>query len=157
MPSGEEGTAEALKCAACNCHRNFHRKEVKSEHYYSTPPHGQRNHHRKRTHSYPQAFPSGPAQPPSMVNLGGGTAAESSSGEHAVMRPPFSGSRKRFRTKFSQEQKDRMQEFAEKLEWRIQKEDEEEVHRFCSEAGVKRQVFKVWMHNNKQAMKRRQI
>lgn len=27
MPSGEEGTLEALKCAACNCHRNFHRKE----------------------------------------------------------------------------------------------------------------------------------
>lgn len=26
MPSGDDGTLEALKCAACNCHRNFHRK-----------------------------------------------------------------------------------------------------------------------------------
>lgn len=28
MASGEEGTAAALRCAACNCHRNFHRKEI---------------------------------------------------------------------------------------------------------------------------------
>ncbi|MCD7456993.1 hypothetical protein HAX54_033808 [Datura stramonium] len=28
MPAGEEGTMDALKCAACNCHRNFHRKEA---------------------------------------------------------------------------------------------------------------------------------
>lgn len=31
MPSGEEGTAGALKCAACNCHRNFHRREAEGE------------------------------------------------------------------------------------------------------------------------------
>ncbi|KAK9996841.1 hypothetical protein SO802_021527 [Lithocarpus litseifolius] len=31
MPStGDEGTIEALKCSACNCHRNFHRKEIES-------------------------------------------------------------------------------------------------------------------------------
>ncbi|MCL7037144.1 hypothetical protein MKW94_015346 [Papaver nudicaule] len=24
--SGEEGTSASLKCAACNCHRNFHRR-----------------------------------------------------------------------------------------------------------------------------------
>ncbi|CAA6654500.1 unnamed protein product [Spirodela intermedia] len=28
MPAGEEGTAAALQCAACNCHRSFHRREV---------------------------------------------------------------------------------------------------------------------------------
>nr|WBK62440.1 mini zinc finger 2 protein [Larix kaempferi] len=31
MGSGEEGTAAAMLCAACNCHRNFHRKEVENE------------------------------------------------------------------------------------------------------------------------------
>nr|ABY61019.1 mini zinc finger 1 [Welwitschia mirabilis] len=31
MPNGEEGTPGALKCAACNCHRNFHRREVEGE------------------------------------------------------------------------------------------------------------------------------
>ncbi|PHU21805.1 hypothetical protein BC332_06912 [Capsicum chinense] len=28
MPSGGIGTPEALKCAACSCHQNFHRKEI---------------------------------------------------------------------------------------------------------------------------------
>ncbi|KAM7460175.1 hypothetical protein LguiA_028233 [Lonicera macranthoides] len=28
MASGEEGTIAALTCAACGCHRNFHRREV---------------------------------------------------------------------------------------------------------------------------------
>ncbi|BFG32775.1 hypothetical protein CerSpe_190490 [Prunus speciosa] len=31
MASGEEGTTEALTCAACGCHRNFHRREVETE------------------------------------------------------------------------------------------------------------------------------
>ncbi|CAK7327991.1 unnamed protein product [Dovyalis caffra] len=31
MASGEEGTAAALTCAACGCHRNFHRREVETE------------------------------------------------------------------------------------------------------------------------------
>ncbi|CAK9138101.1 unnamed protein product [Ilex paraguariensis] len=31
MASGEEGTSDALTCAACGCHRNFHRKEVEDE------------------------------------------------------------------------------------------------------------------------------
>lgn len=31
MPSGLEGTLEALKCAACGCHRDFHRKGTEGE------------------------------------------------------------------------------------------------------------------------------
>ncbi|KAK9684554.1 hypothetical protein RND81_10G217800 [Saponaria officinalis] len=31
MASGAEGTSSALVCAACSCHRNFHRKEVDTE------------------------------------------------------------------------------------------------------------------------------
>ncbi|KAH0459436.1 hypothetical protein IEQ34_012250 [Dendrobium chrysotoxum] len=34
MASGEEGTTAALRCAACNCHRSFHKREVDDE-----PPH----------------------------------------------------------------------------------------------------------------------
>ncbi|PON67316.1 ZF-HD homeobox protein, Cys/His-rich dimerization domain containing protein [Trema orientale] len=30
MASGEEGTTAALTCAACGCHRNFHRREVET-------------------------------------------------------------------------------------------------------------------------------
>ncbi|KAK1279076.1 ZF-HD homeobox protein [Acorus gramineus] len=31
MASGEEGTGEALKCAACGCHRSFHKREVEND------------------------------------------------------------------------------------------------------------------------------
>ncbi|KAG8050747.1 hypothetical protein GUJ93_ZPchr0009g2010 [Zizania palustris] len=31
MASGAEGTAAALLCAACACHRSFHRREVEAE------------------------------------------------------------------------------------------------------------------------------
>ncbi|KAF8398076.1 hypothetical protein HHK36_017003 [Tetracentron sinense] len=31
MAAGEEGTSAALKCAACSCHRNFHRRETETD------------------------------------------------------------------------------------------------------------------------------
>ncbi|XP_040988581.1 mini zinc finger protein 3-like [Juglans microcarpa x Juglans regia] len=31
MASGEDGSNGALSCAACGCHRNFHRREVETE------------------------------------------------------------------------------------------------------------------------------
>lgn len=31
MASGEEGTTAALTCAACGCHRSFHKREVETE------------------------------------------------------------------------------------------------------------------------------
>lgn len=71
-------------------------------------------------------------------------------GRENTMTDDAPSSKKRFRTKFSKEQKVRMQQLAEELGWKIQKEDEEQVEQMCDELGVKRQVFKVWMHNNKQ-------
>ncbi|KAL3505307.1 hypothetical protein ACH5RR_035148 [Cinchona calisaya] len=166
MPSGEEGTLEAFKCAACNCHRNFHRKEQPINcgdgggaivvHQLQLPPPplqpspSSNNHHSHWTNNMVQpvkmAFGSGG---------GSGSAATDSSSDQEFnfnAHPPphqFVLAKKRFRTKFSQEQKDKMLAFAEKLGWRIPREDDTEVQRFCAEVGVKRQVFKVWMHNNK--------
>lgn len=93
---------------------------------------------------------------------GGGSGATDSSSEELNFntyqqatsvppqpQPPFVLAKKRFRTKFTQDQKEKMLEFAEKLGWRIPREDDTEVQRFCSQVGVKRQVFKVWLHNNK--------
>lgn len=198
MPSGEEGTQEALKCAACECHRNFHRKEIEGESqyvsncYYSHNPN--RNSSRRETvppqHSHPlplplppqphhlhhqyHKFPHGLSTSPTAGHIapmmmafgsGGGAPAESSSedlnmyqsnvGVQTSAQAPQS--KKRFRTKFTQEQKDKMMELAEKLGWKIQKHDEQQVQQFCSEVGVKKQVFKVWMHNNKQAIKKKQM
>ena len=187
MPTGEEGTPEALKCAACECHRNFHRKEINGESqyapscYYTYNP-NRNNTRRDAVHPPSQLHPqqptplhqqrfslglsTSPTMPiaPVMMNFGGGGSAESSSEDlnmfHSNARGQAShpqSSKKRFRTKFSQEQKDKMMEFADKLGWRIQKQDEQEVQQFCAQVGVKRRGFKVWMHNKKQAMKKKQM
>ncbi|KAF7809720.1 zinc-finger homeodomain protein 6 [Senna tora] len=150
MPSGQEGTVESFTCAACNCHRNFHRKHPHhpqphllplSNYYYNSL-------HRHRHHQHPTFIP------PLMVALGGGRE------DLDVFRSNTAGSeqpKKRFRTKFTEEQKEKMMEFADKLGWKIQKHHDQELRQFCSQVGVKRKVFKVWMHNNKQAKKQQQV
>ncbi|KAG5050920.1 Zinc-finger homeodomain protein 6 [Glycine soja] len=196
MPNGEEGTPESLKCAACECHRNFHRKEPhqgvlvesqlqhvllnKNNRNINTIIHSPDSHHHLQfptPHSHLHGGP--PVVQPVMLGFGGSGPAESSSedlnmfqtndhgggGNNLLLspvqqQPPLlssSSSKKRFRTKFTQQQKDRMMEFAEKLGWKIQKQDEQELHQFCSQVGVRRQVFKVWMHNSKQALKKKQM
>lgn len=88
---------------------------------------------------------------PVMLAFGGTVeaAGDSSSDDGEVS----GNTKRRFRTKFSGEQKGKMMEFAKELGWKIQKHDEQQVHKFCTEIGIKRQNFKVWMHNNKQPMK----
>ncbi|RDX71495.1 Zinc-finger homeodomain protein 1, partial [Mucuna pruriens] len=152
MAAGAEGTLDALKCAACNCHRNFHRKEA-TESPFLLP-----FHHRR--HQPPQfaAYYRAPAgylhvagqqrggvatlALPSTSGAGGGTQSPREDQED-VSDPSGGGSRKRFRTKFTQEQKDKMLGFAEKLGWRIQKHDESVVQEFCSQTGVQRHVLKL--------------
>lgn len=187
MPSGEEGTIEALNCSACNCHRNFHRKEVEGE-----PPDyqhfnrlglggrkfilgGHHHHHHKNILTTPEALgyhhhpttagnnnilPSRTILPPHHMimpyNIGSLLPSESDEQEDVaaggmVGRPAGQNQivKKRFRTKFTQEQKEKMLNFADKVGWKIQKQEESAVQQFCQEIGVKRRVLKVWMHNNK--------
>ncbi|XP_038885559.1 zinc-finger homeodomain protein 2 [Benincasa hispida] len=163
MPAGEEGSIDALKCAACNCHRNFHRKETDSDqgHYYYQQQQLQICSYRGPT-PHPSAYVylrGAPVQPRALALLAAGreeddTSNPSSSGGGGG-GGGGSGSgllKKRFRTKFSTEQKEKMLGFAEKVGWTIQKHDEADVERFCTETGVRRQVLKVWMHNNKHTL-----
>ncbi|KAG5246373.1 hypothetical protein OIU76_001439 [Salix suchowensis] len=184
MPGGEEGSLEALKCAACECHRNFHRKEIDGETQFS--PGSRRSatmvhslqlppplpsptvlHHHHHHQRYSMGLHSSPntasmVQPMSVAfgGVSGGNESSSedlnpflSNAEGVPPPPPYAMSKKRFRTKFTPEQKDKMMELADKIGWRINKQDEEEVQSFCAEVGVRRQVFKVWMHNNKNLKK----
>jgi ZF-HD class homeobox domain-containing protein len=83
--------------------------------------------------------------------------------DQAAARPPTQQQqqqvvmKKRFRTKFTQEQKDKMFNFAEKVGWKFQKQEESLVQQFCQEIGVKRRVLKVWMHNNKHNLAKKQL
>ncbi|XP_057783853.1 zinc-finger homeodomain protein 2-like isoform X2 [Salvia miltiorrhiza] len=156
LPAGDDGSLESLKCAACGCHRNFHRRE--SEGYGNQQlvlahhPHPLGHFGYRSSGGYLQV---GPPQRAAPVAL----ALPSSSGGAGEMEDYYSGggggsSKKRFRTKFTAEQKDRMLRLAERLDWKIQKQDEELVQQFCSEAGIKRHVLKVWMHNNKHTLEK---
>lgn len=162
MPAGEDGTLNALKCAACNCHRNFHRKETEesgaaaaafmhphsgseatfSPYYYRTPA-GYLHMTRPQLLALPST--SGGAGAHSR-----GDDQDDISNPSSCGGPPHSQPKsKRFRTKFTQEQKDKMLAFAERVGWRIQKQDEAAVLQFCEQTAVKRHVLKVWMHKNK--------
>ncbi|CAL9072920.1 zinc-finger homeodomain protein 5-like [Musa acuminata AAA Group] len=177
MPSGEPDTPEAFNCAACGCHRSFHRRDgdggtnAAGPYYHSTtrlpvllpPPHP--HHHQKQFHLSGFCSPSA-AVPGSSGFIqfcntnpsgSGGTTTESSSEEriNAGAPTPATMPRKRFRTKFTAEQKDKMLAFAERAGWRIQRQDSAMVEQFCAEIGVRRQVLKVWMHNNKHTVTRK--
>uniref|UniRef100_A0A0E0L664 ZF-HD dimerization-type domain-containing protein n=1 Tax=Oryza punctata TaxID=4537 RepID=A0A0E0L664_ORYPU len=115
--------ADALKCAACGCHRSFHRKDDGQQLRLLVPsPPTPRvpllmppppPPHPHQQHPYPH-----PPFPYHHTPSGsGGTTTESSSEERG---PPSSsavaqGRRKRFRTKFTPEQKEQMLAFAERL------------------------------------------
>lgn len=165
MPAGVEGSLDALKCAACNCHRNFHRKETEppsssAGELYHPHPHQvmpQFAAYYRGPSGFLQVAGGGQHQRPlALPSTSGGQSREREFDQEDMSNPMSLGgsgsSRKRFRTKFTQEQKERMLALAERLGWRIQKHDEEVVQQFCNETGVKRHVLKVWMHNNKHTL-----
>ena len=139
----DDGQPAAMLCAACGCHRNFHRKAFLDA-AAGAPGGGGGGFHGAMLTSSPGA-PAGYGMHMAMVaaGMGGDGGAHGSPG------------RRRTRTKFTEEQKERMARFAERLGWRMPKREpgrapgDDEVGRFCREIGVTRQVFKVWMHNHK--------
>ncbi|KAG4909682.1 hypothetical protein JHK87_055798 [Glycine soja] len=136
LPLGEEGTLDALKCLVCNCHRNFHRKETPND-TYLVPYY---YHH-------------------SSLPLAAYYGEQSSREDMEAVSDPTSGAtphggsnKKRFRTRFTQEQKEKMLAFAEKLGWRILKHDDSVVQEFCAQTSIQPHVLKVWVHNNKHTL-----
>ncbi|XP_051145376.1 zinc-finger homeodomain protein 5-like [Andrographis paniculata] len=127
MPSGRDDTPEALICSACACHRNFHRQQEEI-----------------LTQQQQQQTAFCPRIVVDQIRINNGVG-----NKKGLLMSPDDRRNKRFRTKFSKEQKERMVGFAERIGWRMQKQDEGLVQQFCQEIGVRIRVFKVWMHNNK--------
>lgn len=148
----------SLKCAACGCHRNFHRRDPINDMYATatTKTHFIEFHH-------PCGISTSPSSPPQPTNyayaphvlLSLSTAAADQNHTVAIPGTPAAikienpNGRKRFRTKFSQDQKEKMSLFADKVGWKMQRCDDKLVAEFCNEVGIRRGIFKVWMHNNK--------
>ncbi|RLN00591.1 zinc-finger homeodomain protein 6-like [Panicum miliaceum] len=162
MPGAGAGD-DALKCAACGCHRSFHRKDDGQRRQLLLPapappvtptaPHVPLllpPPHPYASASHPHYAPPPPPPFPyhGTPSGSGGTTTESSGEERG---PPSAHAaaaqghlrRKRFRTKFTPEQKEQMLAFAERLGWRMQKQDKALVQQFCEQVGVRRQVFKM--------------
>ena len=178
MPSGEEGSLEALRCSACGCHRNFHRKETEGDnnntsscdcsHYHhhhlkggggrkligghkgvliSSGPDAAFGYYSNNNSLIPRPTPHSMIMPIGAAAIQTSESDDMEGGGGGYPRPPMT--KKRFRTKFSAEQKEKMMAFAERAGWKLQKQEESVVQQFCEEIGVKRRVLKVWMHNNK--------
>ncbi|KAG6398855.1 hypothetical protein SASPL_140326 [Salvia splendens] len=141
----------ALTCAACGCHRNFHRRDPESPTSAAiTPPFLDFRHP-----PLPKRFS---LSPPPATALPQPHVRFSSADDHypAPVTPTVENpiGRKRFRTKFSQIQKEKMRSFSVKLGWKMQKSNDAAVKEFCNEIGVSKGVLKVWMHNNKNICRR---
>nr|GEX77089.1 zinc-finger homeodomain protein 11-like [Tanacetum cinerariifolium] len=129
-PSHTPSQPTSLTCAACGCHRNFHRREP------TTTTNFLHFHHASAPHV--------------MLSLTSGEHHHvATPGTPAAIKVENPNGRKRFRTKFSQEQKEKMNLFAEKIGWKMQRCDDKMVMDFCNGIGIRRGIFKVWMHNNK--------
>lgn len=172
-PSATPTDPTSLKCAACGCHRNFHRREPEepistlaintaATHVIEYQPH--HRHHpppppmagnRSPNSASPPPISSSyyPSAPHMLLALSAGLSGPPPENAHAnSVLTPSPNARKRFRTKFTNEQKEKMLHFAERVGWKMQKRDEDLVRDFCNQVGVERGVLKVWMHNNKNTM-----
>ncbi|XP_038891176.1 zinc-finger homeodomain protein 10-like [Benincasa hispida] len=172
-PSATPTDPTSLKCAACGCHRNFHRRDpedpISTLAINTAPTHviEYQPHHRHHPPPPPGNRSPNSASPPPIsssyypsaphmllalsAGLSGRPPENNIQGNNSVLTVS-PNARKRFRTKFSNEQKEKMLDFAERVGWKMQKRDEDLVRDFCNQVGVERGVLKVWMHNNKNTM-----
>ncbi|KAE8712906.1 Detected protein of unknown function [Hibiscus syriacus] len=113
---------DVFTCAACGCHRSFHRKDHPS--YGSAPPF------------------LAPLPLASHNGLTGETCLFSEADRNINKRAR--------RSKLTVDQKNKMMGFADKLGWRSQlREKDAEIQRFCEEVGITKRVFIVWLNNNR--------
>jgi ZF-HD homeobox protein with Cys/His-rich dimerization domain len=125
LPAGDEGTLEFFKCGACDCHKNFHRKETVVVSRDMTPI-------SFSAPCLPQAVtpsttgaPRGTTNSPPLSLYEGGYILREDLDQnvHHVVEPINSGggggggegssqSKKRFRSRFTHEQREKMLDFA---------------------------------------------
>ncbi|XP_039040592.1 LOW QUALITY PROTEIN: zinc-finger homeodomain protein 11-like [Hibiscus syriacus] len=166
-PSSTPTDPASFKCAACGCHRNFHRRDP-----YDGPAFIRRLPPPPSASSSPSPTSTTPPSPvpysyystsaPHMLlalttAYSGPLLDSSHPSMPRINNNNNNNGRKRSRTKFTKEQKEKMHAFAERLGWRMAKSEERSIKEFCYEVGVDRGVFKVWMHNNKNTFNKKDI
>ncbi|XP_010442119.1 PREDICTED: zinc-finger homeodomain protein 13-like [Camelina sativa] len=136
VTAAEEEEDQSLNCAACGCHRNFHREELITDNGVAETV---LEVLKISSLQFRQIFCS---------PYGGGKSKakkkKEEKGEDLVEKRV-----KRLKTKFTAEQTEKMKDYAEKLRWKVRPEMRDEVEEFCVEIGVNRKKFKIWMNNHK--------
>ncbi|KAK7331590.1 hypothetical protein VNO80_28327 [Phaseolus coccineus] len=124
--SGNQNSQDSFLCACCGCHRNFHRKRSTSNPDHQTEA---VDDHALDIVPVSETFHPEPTNNPEPLQL---------------VRPL-----RRRRTIFSRDQKNQMTRFAEILGWKPHKGNREEIQRFCTDMGISRKIFVVWLNNNR--------
>uniref|UniRef100_A0A1J3K3U9 Zinc-finger homeodomain protein 13 n=1 Tax=Noccaea caerulescens TaxID=107243 RepID=A0A1J3K3U9_NOCCA len=135
--SGED----SLNCAACGCHRSFHREDTLSDGVTETVL----DVLKISSDQFRRIFcsPYGEGNSRIVIDRSGG-------GDVVGEEEEEMGKAKRLKTKFTAEQTEKMRDYAEKLRWKVSPETREEVEKFCVEIGVNRKKFRIWMNNHKE-------
>ncbi|XP_042511732.1 zinc-finger homeodomain protein 10-like [Macadamia integrifolia] len=120
------------QCGACGCHQNFHQKIAMMRRGGSADRKGENSSDETEDEKNLQEL---------MV------AEQVRQQQHPV--DVYMSRGRRPRTKFTEEQRQRMFEFATRLGWRMQRDRWEEINQFCQQIGVPRHIFRVWLNNHK--------
>ncbi|KAI3408460.1 ZF-HD dimerization-type domain-containing protein, partial [Psidium guajava] len=133
-----------LLCAACGCHRNYHRKVTiidleMTEASGKYSPGGQNM-------ITPNEESFGLEVALQMLNAGG----EEERLNQLVAPAQLEKKQRRRKSKFTNEQVDQMRTFSERLGWSTRDRTRAaEIKEFCANMGISGTVFKTWLHNNK--------
>ncbi|KAK7328309.1 hypothetical protein VNO77_22412 [Canavalia gladiata] len=119
----------AMLCAACACHRSFHRKYT----IYNPIPQTRIMDNNNTNTATPTS---------SLAGAGGGRVQLRAEAQEMKQK-------RKKRTLFTPEQRNRMMRFAERLGWKPQKVNKDEIQRFCLDMGISRRMFLVWLSNNR--------
>ncbi|XP_052209199.1 zinc-finger homeodomain protein 1-like [Diospyros lotus] len=165
--AGTEGALETLKGVACQHHCKLHKKQTRvitNNEHINIPTDS--DQHRLPPHLQFVALygpPPGFKSPLGLQKAPEGEERERGEGSHNFQMRVAIGCSitstdsenaaevpiKRPRTRFSKEQKERMLGLAEKVGWKVRKENREAIRQVCDEIGVLPLNFKIWVRNNK--------
>ncbi|KAI4296206.1 hypothetical protein L6164_036182 [Bauhinia variegata] len=127
---GEDGSKEGMVCAACGCHRNFHRQQICYKPVSQPSP--------------VNAVAPASASAPVWSFTHASSSNDDGNAETVVsMRP------RRTKTRFTHMQKRKLIKFAVRIGWKTRHAPVVLVESFCREMGITRKVLRCWLSNNR--------
>lgn len=141
-PSGERNSLETVWCSNCGCYIKHHRKveNLPPSPVTSAP-----------THVAAQALP---LQSPINIYCHAGQNADSASGvaeeeEEGVVEEGISVGERKKRRRLTEEQKQKVLDYAKTVNWSVKKQDDGKMLEFCADTGISTEVCRNWINNHR--------